>query len=379
MSMVIVGGGLAAANAAKELRDRDYPGPVTVVAAESHLPYERPPLSKGILLGKAGPDDAVVNPQEWYAEQEVDLRTGTRAESVDLEARTVTLAGGEQLSYERLLLATGATPRTLSSFEASSLPVTTLRTLEDSLALKERLDRDLLIVGAGWIGLEVASAAVQAGGRVTIVDPAAQPLLAALGPEVGALFAELHRGHGVDLRLETSVEAAAGDLVRLSDGHELSPDLVVVGIGAVPDDSLARDAGLDVDGGVLVDASLRTSDPHVLAAGDVAVHDHPVLGRRIRVEHWDTAIHQGRHAARVMLGDEAPYDRQPYFYTDQYDMGMEYVGSVGPDGYDDVEISGSGLVEGLQVVWKRGGTVVAVMQANDWDAMDSLRARLGGA
>jgi NADPH-dependent 2,4-dienoyl-CoA reductase/sulfur reductase-like enzyme len=202
-------------------------------------------------------------------------------------------------------------------------------------------------------------------------------LLAVLGPELGARFAELHRGHGVDVRLGTGVESAADGVVRLSDGHELTPDLIVVGIGAVPDDRLAREAGLAVDNGVLVDATLRTSDPYVFAVGDVANHLHPVLGRRIRVEHWDTAQHQGRAAARAMLGEDEPYERMPYFFTDQYDMGLEYVGSVGPDGHDRMVVRGDALVAGLTVLWAKDGTVVAGMQSNDWDATDAIRALVG--
>jgi 3-phenylpropionate/trans-cinnamate dioxygenase ferredoxin reductase component len=375
VDIVIVGGGLAAASAAAELRDRGHEGPVTVVAAEPHVPYERPPLSKGILLGTAGPESTRVHPAEWYADHGVDLRTGTRATGIDLDRGTVDLPG-EPLSFDRLLLATGATPRRLPDLERAGVPVTTLRTLEDSLALRDRLAGRLLVVGAGWIGLEVASAARQAGGEVTVVDPADQPLAAALGPQVGALFGDLHREHGVDLRLGTVVGSAEAGAFRLSDGHEVHPDLVVVGIGALPDDGLAREAGIAVDGGVLVDASLRSNDPRVFAAGDVARHDHPVLGRRIRVEHWDNAIHQGRAAARAMLGDDAPYDRMPYFFTDQYDVGMEYVGSVAPREPVEVVVRGT-LVDGLTAVWSQAGRVVAGMQANDWDATSVLRDLLG--
>lgn len=376
MDIVIIGGGIAAANAARELRDRGHENGLVVLAAEPHLPYERPPLSKGILLGDATPESTHVMEQDWYDANEVDLRTGTEATSIDLDRRQVH-AGAESVPYDRLLLATGATPRRLPDLEDAGVPVTYLRTVDDSVALKRSLSGTILVVGAGWIGLEVAAAARLAGADVTVVDPAEQPLLGVLGPELGARFADLHREHGVDLRLGTSVESAAGGAVRLSDGHELTPDLVVVGIGAVPDDRLGREAGLAVDNGILVDATLRTSDPYVFAVGDVANHHHPVLGRRIRVEHWDTAQHQGRAAARAMLGEDEPYTRLPYFFTDQYDMGMEYVGSVGPDGPDEVVIRGKDLVSGLTVLWAEDGTVVAGMQANDWDATDTIRALVG--
>ena len=376
MDIVIIGGGIAAAHAARELREHGHEGGIVVLAAERHLPYERPPLSKGILLGDATPESAHVMEQHWYDDNDVDLRTGTEVTSIDLDRRQVH-AGAESAPYDRLLIATGATPRTLDDLDSAGVPVTYLRTLDDSLALRDALTGTILVVGAGWIGLEVAAAARLAGADVTVVEPAEQPLLGVLGPELGAKFAELHRGHGVDLRLGTSIDSAADGTVRLSDGHEVTPDLVVVGIGAVPDDRLAREAGLKVDNGVLVDSTLRTSDPYVFAVGDVANHDHPVLGRRIRVEHWDTAMHQGQAAARAMLGEDEPYDRMPYFFTDQYDMGMEYVGSVGPDGADEVVVRGDDLVAGLTVLWAKDGTVVAGMQANDWDATDTIRALVG--
>ncbi len=376
MNIVIVGAGLAGAKAVDELREQGYDGDVTLIGAEHHTPYERPPLSKGLLLGTEEPDKPFVHEATWYADHGVELLTGDPVTDLDLDRGSVAV-GDRRVNYDRLLLATGAQPRRLAMVDDSGLPVSYLRTLEDSLALKEQLSGRLLVIGAGWIGLEVASAVRNAGGEVTVVEQADLPLASVLGREIGTSFAELHREHGVDLRLGTSVDSIDGGTVRLGDGHEVSPDLVVVGIGAGPDDRLAASAGLTTDNGVLVDARLRAEDPHVYAAGDVANHDHPALGR-IRVEHWDNAIHQGKHAARVMLGDDASYDRQPYFFTDQYDLGMEYVGHVGPDGYDEVvvrgDLSGSRVFSAL---WLKGGRVAAGMHANDWDAIDHLRAVVG--
>ena len=381
MNIVIVGASLAGANAAEELRNQGYTGEVTLVGAEPHPPYERPPLSKGLLLGDAEPDSALVHPAQWYADHDVELLTGSPATELDLDAGHV-LVGERRLPYDRLLLATGAQPRRLPLADRSGADVTYLRTLDDSLALKDRLAEHLLIIGAGWIGLEVASAARAAGGTVTVVEAAALPLANVLGPELAPLFADLHREHGVDLRLDTTVDAIEHDgsqtSVRLSDGAELSPGLILVGIGAEPDDRLAVGAGLATDHGVLVDAGLRTADPHVYAAGDVANHDHPLHGR-LRVEHWDTAIHQGRHAARSMLGDDEPYTRQPYFFTDQYDLGMEYVGHVGPDGYDEVVVRGDLADRVVTALWLRDDRVVAGMHVNDWDAIDLIRACIGQA
>ena len=371
MSIVIVGGGLAGGTAATELREQGHTGPVVLVGAEQHAPYERPPLSKGYLLGNDPIDDAFVHPRGWYAEHDVDLRTGVEATALDTDAHTVTLSTGETLAYERLLLATGAEPRRLALTEEAGIPTAYLRTIEDSDRLKEAFGRGgrIAVVGAGWIGLEAAAAARSAGCDVTVFETADLPLLRVLGPTVATAFADLHRAHGVDLRLGTSVTAS--DL----DGA----DLVVAGIGVTPRVALAEAAGLAVDNGVLVDAALRaeqagTGTPlrDVYAVGDIANHAHPVLGRRIRVEHWDTAINQAKVAAHNLAGADEVYDALPYFFTDQYDLGMEYVGNAGAD--DEVVVHGD--LEGLafRAFWLRDGKVVAAMHANDWDATDDLRA-----
>ncbi len=375
MNIVVIGGGLAAANAVAELRDRGYTGDLTLVGAEPHLPYERPPLSKGLLLGSDEPDSVFVHDRAWYDEHQVTLRLGTRATGLDRDRKQV-LLGSEELPYDRLILTTGSTPRRLPALEAGSIPVRSLRTLDDSLALKKELAGHLLLVGAGWIGLEIAAAARQAGGEVTIAETAAWPLLGVLGPELAPLFAELHRSHGVDLRLSTSVDRVEGAEVLLSDGTRVRPDLIVAGVGAVPDDGLAAHSGLATDNGILVDARLATADPAVFAAGDVANHDHPSLGR-IRVEHWDNAIEQGKHVAGSVLGDTTPYTRQPYFFSDQYDLGMEYLGHVGRRGYDELIVRGDRANLTLVALWVQVGTVVAGLHLNDWDAADSLRLLVG--
>ncbi|MDT0156229.1 FAD-dependent oxidoreductase [Microbacterium sp. ARD32] len=378
MTIAIVGGGLAAATAATELREKGYDGDVVIYAAEDHLPYERPPLSKDVLLGSKQLEDARVHDEAWYAENDVKLQRGVTVISIDSAAhtlRTEPVAGGEvtEHSYDKLLLATGAFPRHFDVADRVTNPVY-LRTVEDSARLLAALKPGarVVIVGAGWIGLEVASAARQKDAEVTVYEVADLPLVGVLGPEVAELFAELHRAHGVDLRLGASVDEAA-----LADA-----DLVVVGIGAIPATELAEKAGLDVDHGVLVDATLRTSDPDIYAIGDVANHQHPVLGRRIRVEHWDTAIEQGKVAAHNLAGASEPYTHLPYFFTDQYDLGMEYFGSVGPEGYDRVDIEGDTDVAhggAFRAYWVKDGTVRAAMHANDWDASDAVRDSIGTA
>ncbi|WEV77241.1 FAD-dependent oxidoreductase [Janibacter cremeus] len=379
MTIAIIGAGLAGASAAAELREQGYDGDIVLVGAEPHAPYERPPLSKDILLRTGTAADAAVKDDGWYEEHRVELITGSAATDLDLSARTFAV-DGRKVDYDDLLIATGATSRHLPMVDESGAPFAYLRTIEESEALRRNLTGHLLIIGAGWIGLEVASAARQAGGTVTVVEAAARPLAGPLGEEMAAVLAGLHREHGVDLRTSTTVETIEREKGRtravLSDGTEVSPGLVLVAIGAVPDVALAEGAGLDVDDGILVDDRLRTSDPHVYAAGDVASHDHPSLGR-IRVEHWDNAIQQGRHAARSMLGGQEPYARQPYFFTDQYDLGMEYVGHLGPDGCDEVVVRGDRDSRVLNALMVTGGRVVAGMHTNDWDATDHLRACVG--
>ncbi len=379
MNIAIIGAGLAGASAAEELRRLGWDGDITLVGAESHPPYERPPLSKDVLLGSAVIDSAQVHDRAWYDEQRIELITGSRVTDLDPAARQFSV-DGRQISYDDLLLATGATSRHLPMADESGAPVAYLRTREEAEALKDRLTGDLLIIGAGWIGLEVASAARQAGGTVTVVENAHTPLAGPLGEELALVFVDLHREHGVDLRTDTSITSIehgeGGTHVVLSDGDDRGPDLILVAIGAQPEVTLAADAGLTIDHGILVDGRLCTSDPHIFAAGDVANHDHPSLGR-LRVEHWDTAIHQGRHAARSMLGGQDPYDRQPYFFTDQYDLGMEYVGHFGPGGYDEVIVRGDRETRVLNALYIKDGRVVAGMHTNDWDATDHLRALIG--
>ncbi|WP_159797370.1 NAD(P)/FAD-dependent oxidoreductase [Puerhibacterium puerhi] len=368
--VVVVGGGLAAGTAVTVLRENGYAGPVVLVAAEDHLPYERPPLSKGYLLGDDPIDVVYLHDRAWYAEHGVELRLGEPATAVDRAAGVVRTAAGE-LPYDRLVLATGAVPRRLRVADESGRPVSYLRTIEDARRLRAALAGAprVAIVGGGWIGLEVAAAARAAGAQVTVHEAAALPLLAVLGPEVARVFADVHRAHGVDLRLGSAVSPA--DL--------RGADHVVVGVGAVPQTALAAAAGLPVDDGVLVDAHLRTADPAVFAIGDVANVDHPVLGRRVRVEHWQTAIDHGTAVGRTLAGDATAMTAQPYFYTDQYDLGMEYVGSPGLAGYDRVVVRGDTREPRFTAFWLRAGTVVAGMHVNDWDAIDPIRALVGQA
>ncbi|GAB3784069.1 NAD(P)/FAD-dependent oxidoreductase [Nocardioides ungokensis] len=380
--IVVVGGGLAAGTAVVELRERGFDGEITLLADEAHPPYERPPLSKSVLLGEKDAGSAILKEPAWYADHAVDLRTGTHVESLDLDGHRV-LAAGESIPYDRLLLATGARPRRLALADESGASVGYLRTMDDSVDLRRRF-RDgfrLGVVGGGWIGLEAAAAARTSGAEVTVLESLDLPLLRVLGPEVAGVMAELHREHGVDLRTGAEITGIKRDgdevQVSLADGSTLTVDHLLVGVGVQPNTEIAEAAGLIVDNGIRVDRHLRTSREDVFAAGDVANADHPVLGTSLRVEHWDTAIQHGKVAAANLMGGHTDADALPYFFTDQYDFGMEYVGHATPGGYDQVVLRGDVQGRVFTAWWLDGTRVVAGMHANDWDAIDDVRRLVG--
>jgi 3-phenylpropionate/trans-cinnamate dioxygenase ferredoxin reductase subunit len=377
--VVIVGAGLAAATVASTLREAGDQRPVTIIGDEGLPPYERPGLSKGVLQGKADPESLYVHGAGWYDEQGVQTRLDDAATALDLAEQKVRLASGASVDYADLVIATGARPRTLDIPGVGLAGVHSLRRIPDCLALRESFGegRRLVVIGAGWIGLEVAAAAREAGVDVTVLEYADVPLRAALGDRLGTYFAQLHRGHGVDARTGLTVTGIEGREVvtGVRAGGELFPaDVVVVGVGAVPNVELARQAGLTIDNGIVVDEHVRARE-HVFAIGDAANAMNTALGARLRVEHWDNAIRQGALAARVLLGEDARYDWQPYFYTDQYDLGMEYVGRSAPD--DDVVLRGSEESGEFIAFWQRQGVVTAAMNVNIWDINDDLRALIG--
>ncbi|MGY1615505.1 NAD(P)/FAD-dependent oxidoreductase [Geodermatophilus sp. SYSU D00691] len=375
MNIVVVGGGLAGARAVSTLREEGHDGPLTLVAAEPYLPYERPPLSKGYLTGSAELDSVFVHPEQWYADNDVLLRLGTRVTALDRAASRVALDDGDVLAYDRVLLATGAVPRRLTVPGADELAPRYLRTIEDSQALKASFTAGarVVIVGAGWIGLEAAAAARAAGAEVVVLEYAELPLLRVLGPEMAQVFADLHRDHGVDLRCGVRIASARAGALVLEDGSEVAGDVVLAGVGIAPDVALAEAAGLEVDDGVVVDASLRSSDPAVFAAGDVARAFHPRYGRHLRVEHWANALNQPLTAARSMLGKPTVYERLPYFFSDQYDLGMEYTGLAEPGGYDRVVVRGDLEAREFVAFWLSGDRVVAGMNVNVWDVVGPIQ------
>lgn len=368
-TFVIVGGGLAGAKAAEALREQGYDGDLVLISDEQLPPYERPPLSKSYLMGQSPFDEAVVHDESWYAEHAVDLRLGTRVTALDPGGHTVQ-AGDESIRYDKLLLATGATPRHLPGDDG----LLHFRRRADSEAVRDRFGAGrLVIVGGGWIGLEVAAAARQAGTEVTVLEALDLPLLTALGPEMAEVFAGLHRAHGVDLRTGVKVDELRPDGVRLSDGAHIGAATVLIAVGARPDTDLAEAAGLAVDNGVLVDAALRSSDPDIHAAGDIARAQHPFLGRRVRVEHWANALNQPAVAAAAMLGREASYDELPYFYTDQYDLGMEYIGLA--ERYDELVVRGDLAGREFIAFWLDDSRrILAGMNVNVWDVVDPIKA-----
>jgi 3-phenylpropionate/trans-cinnamate dioxygenase ferredoxin reductase component len=376
-AFVIVGAGMAGGKAAETLREEGFDGRVVLIGAEPERPYERPPLSKDYLRGES--ERAGVYLQDdpsWYEQHEVQLRTSASVESLDVGERAVLLEGGEHIDYDALLLATGAEPKRLAVPGADLEGVHVLRTLDDCDALRGVLDRGgrLVVVGAGWIGCEVAASARQRGMEVAVIEPQSVPLERVLGSELGAFYRDVHLDHGVVLRLGTGVEAIEGagrvERVRASDGTMLEADAVLIGVGVAPRTALAEGV-LDVDDGILVDAGLSTSVEGVFAAGDVANHDHPLLGR-LRVEHWANALEQGPAAARAMLGQEVSYDRVPYFFSDQYDVGMEYAGHSRPD--DEVVFRGDPTTREFIAFWLRDGRVAAGMNVNVWDVNEHIQA-----
>lgn len=377
--MMIVGGGLAAATAAEELRERGHDGPIDLVTAEPHRPYQRPPLSKGYLTGAEGLDAVYVHPEGWEAQHGVTLHLGNAARRI--VDRTVELADGAVLPFDRLLLATGATPRRLELPGADAPGVHTFRTLDDADRLRAELaggGQRVVLIGSGWIGLELAAVARGYGNSVTVISPDRVPLAAALGEEMGAVFRELHEEHGVHFRLEQSVlgieTGADGSVSGVRTERETVPaSLVIVGIGAVPDTALAATAGLRLERGILVDARLESSVPGIFAAGDAANALHPALGAHLRSEHWANAIAGGKVAASSMLDGDDVLDDVPYFYTDQYELGMEYsgYGSLARDA--ELVIRGDRVGREFIAFWLREGRVVAGMNVNVWDVNDQVQ------
>jgi 3-phenylpropionate/trans-cinnamate dioxygenase ferredoxin reductase component len=385
-TFVIIGASLAGGKAAETLREEGFTGRVVLVGEETEPPYERPPLSKGYLSGNDPREQAFLHEEQWWAEQDIDLRLGRRATMLDAATHTVTLDGVEELRYDKLLLATGSRVRTLPVPGHDLHHVRYLRTIDESDALQAHLRRAgrLVVVGAGWIGLEVAATARGYGAEVTVVEMDELPLRRVMGDEVATLFRDLHAAHGVDFRFGVGVQELRGEdktfrAAVLPDGTELPGDLALVAIGITPNTELAVAAGLAVDNGIVTDAGLRTSDPDIYACGDVAQIPSTLAGHPIRLEHWANALDSGPAAARSMLDPSVTFDPMPFFFTDQYDFGMELSGWVAPGDYERVVFRGDpALVEGKVpeyiVFWLDGQSRVrAGMNVNVWDVADQIQ------
>jgi len=377
-TFVIVGASLAGAKAAETLRSEGFAGRVVLIGEEAERPYERPMLSKEYLRGEKPAAKLYVHDEGFYADNDIELLTGTRVASLDPGTHEITMQDGARMPYSKLLLSTGAAPRRLP-LPGTDLPgVRYLRKMADSDALRTAIGAAsrVVVIGAGWIGSEVAASARQLGAEVSVVAPEAVPLERVLGPLLGGVYRDLHSERGVDLHLSTQIEAIVGggsaEGVRTTDGLVIEGDLVVVGVGVSPRDELAQQAGLTLENGIVVDEYLRTSAPDVFAAGDVAATWSPMYNKRIRMEHWANALNQGQTSARNMLGQESPYTKLPYFYSDQYDLGMEYNGYASD--WDRVVVRGDLTGREFLAFWLKDGRVLAGMNANVWDQGDQIKA-----
>jgi 3-phenylpropionate/trans-cinnamate dioxygenase ferredoxin reductase subunit len=376
-TFVIVGAGLAGARAAAALRGEGFDGRLILIGDEPERPYERPPLSKDYLRGEVE-RRPYVHPKGFYAEHEIELWTSTRVSGIDPGLSELLLEGDRRLGYDRLLLATGAVPRRIDVPGIELDGIHYLRTVGDSERIGRRIElgQRLVVVGSGWIGAEIAASARQKGCEVTMLEMASLPLERVLGPEVGQIYLDLHRDHGVEFLPETTVERFEGnesvERVITCDGASIETSFVVVGVGVAPRTGLIEHAGLRVDNGVVVDEKLQTSAPGVYAAGDVANARHPFYGRHIRVEHWANALNQGPAAARNMLGMAEPYDEIPYFFSDQYETAMEYSGYATE--WDEVVFRGDVADREFVAFWLKNEQLVAGMNMNVWDVQDPIRA-----
>lgn len=379
-TFMIVGASLAGAKTAEALRKEGFDGRIVLLGDEAERPYERPPLSKDYLMGRSEKDKIYVHPEGWYSEYQVDLRLHTRVTAVDAARHEVSTNRGEPIGYDKLLLATGSSPRRLTLRGADRHGVFYLRGVEDCEALKSALQTAtrLAVIGAGWIGLEVAAAARTLGVEVTVLERGELPLLRVLGRELAQVYADVHHAHGVDLRFGVQLAEITDDGQRttgvlLADGTQIDAELVVIGVGITPNTELADAAGLTVDNGIQVDEHLCSSDPDIYAAGDVANAFHPSLHKHIREEHWASALNQPATAAQSMLGHDAVYDRVPYFYSDQYDLGMEYSGYVEPGDYDEVVFRGDVGKREFVAFWVKDRIVLAGMNVNIWDLTSAIQ------
>jgi 3-phenylpropionate/trans-cinnamate dioxygenase ferredoxin reductase subunit len=367
-TFLIVGANLTGGAAATTLRTEGFEGRLVLVGEELHPPYERPPLSKEYLRGESKAEDALLHPESWYAENGVELLAGTRATRIDPTDRTVELQGGDRIAYDEVLVATGGRNRRLEVLGASLEGVVDLRTIEDADRIRAEASagRTAVVVGAGFIGCEVAASLRSLGVEVEVVEIFDTTLVRALGSEVGRVFEDIHRDQGVRFRFGQSVKRFEGtrrvEAVVTTDGSRIECDFAVVGVGIEPAVEVVAGSGVAVDNGIVVDKRCRTSVDGVFAAGDVANHLHPLFGTRMRVEHWDNALKQGAAAARAMMGSEEPFDDPHWFWSDQYDHNLQSMGHLAER--DELVVRGRLEDRRFLVFYLKGGTVRGVVGLN---------------
>ena len=380
-SYVIVGAGIAGNAAAETLRKQGFEGEVHLVGAEPHRPYDRPPLSKEFLSGSKEQDKLFFKPEDFYAEHSIQLHLGTEATALDPTSKTLTLADGASLRFDKLLLATGSRVRTLPIPGSELEGIHYLRTIDDSQAIAQSMNSAsrVVIVGAGFIGSEVAAVCKTAGIEVTVLEIQPQPMAHILGEEMGAIYANLHTSRGIDLRLQEGISGIRGssraEQIITDQGNAIDCDFVVIGVGIAPDTALAESAGLEVDRGILVDEHCQTSHPDIYAAGDVANWFHPGLGHRLRVEHWDNALNQGAAAAKSMLGAPEPYSPTLYFWSDQYDLNIQYLGHATE--WDEIAVRGNPDEEKFTAFYLKDGSVHGALVVNNFRDIRPTRTLIG--
>lgn len=380
-SHVIVGAGIAGNAAAETLRKQGFDGEVHLVGAEPYRPYDRPPLSKEFLSGAKAEEKLFFKTEDFYAEQSIDLHIGSEATTIDIAENTVYLNTGKSLRYDKLLLATGSRVRTLPIPGSDLEGVHYLRTIDDSRAIARSMNgaSAVVIVGAGFIGSEVAAVCKTAGIEVTVLEIQPQPMAHILGDQMGAIYAKLHTNRGIDLRLQEGISEIRGnsraEQVITDQGNAIDCDFVVIGVGITPDTALAESAGLDVDRGILTNEYCRTSHPDIYAAGDVANWFHPGLGHRLRVEHWDNALNQGAAAAKSMLGAPEPYSPTLYFWSDQYDLNIQYLGHAAQ--WDEVAVRGNPADEKFTAFYLKDGSVHGALIVNNFRDIRPTRTLIG--
>ena len=365
---VVIGAGQAGGRAVEAMRAAGYAGRILLIGAETHVPYERPPLSKKLLTGDVGPQSAYLHDPAFYEDQRIELRLGTEVLAIDREVRTVRLSSGETLAYDKLLLTMGSRVRRLSIPGATLAGVHYLRSMDDSLAIRARLadGARLVVIGGGYIGLEAAAAARQRGCAVTVLEAADKVMNRVVAPEISRFYEDLHRENGVDIRTGVKVLELTGagriQAVACADGVTFPADMVIIGVGIEPDVGLAEAAGIAVDNGIVVDQFGRTSDEHIYAAGDVANQPNAFMGRRLRLESWQNAQNQAIAVARIMCGGSDPHQELPWFWSDQYGLNLQMIGL--PEGWDRLVIRGDMAAHKFTAFYLREGVVIGANAVN---------------